>query len=130
MEVFCFQLDIVWEDKRANFERLENLLAGAKPPAGSLVVLPEMCFTGFSMNVRRIAEHEPEYTETFLAGVTASGFTRPQHRIPNRCRPKHACARSSFWSLGSLLRSLSPDWPAHSACSDAAHPVSANGDKR
>lgn len=69
MKVFCFQLDIVWEDKRANFERLERLLAGARPPAGSLVVLPEMCFTGFSMNVRQIAEHEPKYTEAFLAGV-------------------------------------------------------------
>jgi predicted amidohydrolase len=65
--VFCCQFDIVWEDKRANFERVENILAQARPSAGSLVALPEMCFTGFSMNVSRIAEHEGGATEAFLA---------------------------------------------------------------
>jgi omega-amidase len=66
MNVFCCQLDIVWEDKQANFAKVERLLAKAKPPAGSLVVLPEMSFTGFSMNVARIADHEPGRTEAFL----------------------------------------------------------------
>jgi predicted amidohydrolase len=67
MKVFCCQLDIVWEDKRANFAKVDRLLAGAKLPAGSLVLLPEMCFTGFSMNVPQIAEFEPACTEEFLA---------------------------------------------------------------
>jgi len=65
--VFCCQFDIVWEDKQANFERVDNILARARPSAGSLVALPEMSFTGFSMNVSRIAEHERGATEAFLA---------------------------------------------------------------
>jgi omega-amidase len=69
MKLFCCQLDIIWEDKQANFEKVENLLAVALPPAGSLVALPEMCFTGFSMDVSRISGHEPELTEGFLAAM-------------------------------------------------------------
>jgi omega-amidase len=69
MKVFCFQFDIVWEDKHANFERVELLLANAEPPAGSLVALPEMCFTGFSMNVPLISEDEPGRTEAFMAAL-------------------------------------------------------------
>jgi omega-amidase len=69
MNVFCCQLDIVWEDKRANFEKVENLLVEARPSPGSLVILPEMCFTGFSMDVSRISEFEPGLTEAFLAAA-------------------------------------------------------------
>jgi omega-amidase len=69
MKIFCCQFDIVWEDKPANFAKVEQLLAKVSPPAGSLVALPEMAFTGFSMNVDRIAEDEPSRTEAFLEGV-------------------------------------------------------------
>jgi omega-amidase len=69
MRVFCCQLDIVWENKGANFRKVEDLLAGARPPAGALVVLPEMGFTGFSMNVAEVAEGEPGLSEAFLAGM-------------------------------------------------------------
>jgi omega-amidase len=69
MKVICCQLDIVWEDKQANFERFEKFLAHAGPSADSLVVLTEMCFTGFSMNVAPIAEDEPGRTEAFLASM-------------------------------------------------------------
>jgi omega-amidase len=69
MKAFCCQFDIVWEEKQANFKKVEILLADAGPPPGSLVVLPEMCFTGFSMNVARISESEPGQTESFLAAM-------------------------------------------------------------
>jgi omega-amidase len=69
MKVFCCQFDIVWEEKPANFKKVEILLADAGPPAGSLIVLPEMCFTGFSMNVARTSESEPGQTESFLAAM-------------------------------------------------------------
>jgi omega-amidase len=71
MNVFCCQFDIVWEEKRANFEKVENLFSDAAPSPGSLVALPEMCFTGFSMNVARISEGEPGQTEAFLAALAA-----------------------------------------------------------
>ena len=69
MKVFCCQFDIAWENKSANFEKVEKLLARESPPAGSLVVLPEMCFTGFSMNVPIIANGEPLFTEAYLSAT-------------------------------------------------------------
>ena len=56
MNIYCCQLDIVWEDKEANYRKVEALLAAAKPERNSLVLLPEMFATGFSMNVAGIAE--------------------------------------------------------------------------
>jgi omega-amidase len=63
------QLDIAWEDKRANYERVLALLAAQPLPRGSLLALPEMFATGFSMNVAAIHEPAGGETERFLAGV-------------------------------------------------------------
>lgn len=69
MNVIALQLDIAWENKPANFEKVRRLLAQASPEKDSLVVLPEMFATGFSMNVDAIAEAYGGETEQFLAGV-------------------------------------------------------------
>jgi omega-amidase len=69
MKIVCCQLDIVWENKAANYQKVLSLLDGAKAPAGSLVVLPEMFSTGFSMNVAGIREDTTSETETFLAAI-------------------------------------------------------------
>ena len=69
MKVYCCQLDIAWEDKHANFGKVQRLLERESIPAGSLVLLPEMSFTGFSMDVSKIAEGEPEVTDSFLQTV-------------------------------------------------------------
>lgn len=69
MKVFCCQFDIAWEDKPANFERVRKMLAAARPPARSLVLLPEMFATGFSMDVPRIAEADGGPTDSFLVGM-------------------------------------------------------------
>jgi predicted amidohydrolase len=73
MRVYCVQHDIVWENKRANFHRVATLLAEAKPEPGSLVLLPEMFATGFSMNATAIAEGRKGETEQFLL-ATAMQF--------------------------------------------------------
>jgi predicted amidohydrolase len=67
MNVFCCQFDIAWENPKANFARIRALLEEVKPGPGSLVVLPELCATGFSMNVAQIADPEGGVTEQFLA---------------------------------------------------------------
>ncbi|MDH7570814.1 MAG: carbon-nitrogen family hydrolase [Armatimonadota bacterium] len=67
MKVYACQLDIAWEDKRANHRRTWELLEAAAPEPGSLVVLPEMFATGFSMNVAGIAESAEGETHRFLA---------------------------------------------------------------
>lgn len=56
LKIFCFQLDPVWEDKDSNFEAVKDLLCTAAPEAGSLLVLPEMFATGFSMDFKKVAE--------------------------------------------------------------------------
>jgi predicted amidohydrolase len=67
MKVYCCQFDIVWENKPANYSRVEALVAEAKVEPGSLVVLPELFATGFSMNVANCAEAAGGVTDTFLS---------------------------------------------------------------
>jgi omega-amidase len=69
MNVLALQFDIAWENKAANFARVRQLLAQAAPAKDSLVVLPEMFATGFSMNAEAIAEPYGGLTEQFLANT-------------------------------------------------------------
>ena len=71
MRVIGCQLDIVWENKAANHRRVRELLDGAAPERGSLVVLPEMFATGFSMNVRGVTDAASRETQDFLARAAA-----------------------------------------------------------
>jgi omega-amidase len=70
MQIIGLQLDSVWENKAANHEKVLALLDEAKPPAGALVVLPEMFATGFSMNVAAIHDESRE-TQDFLSRTAA-----------------------------------------------------------
>jgi predicted amidohydrolase len=69
MKVYCLQLDIVWEDKRQNHDRVAQMLASVRPEPGSLVVLPEMFATGFSMNVKIVTDSETAETSDFLSAA-------------------------------------------------------------
>ena len=51
MNAHLVQLDIVWEDPGVNRERIEAILERVEIRPGDLVVLPEMAFTGFSLDV-------------------------------------------------------------------------------
>lgn len=73
MNIVAVQFDIAWENKRENFARVRRLLEAAAPAENSLVALPEMFATGFSMNASTIAEPYGGETEQFLAR-TASEF--------------------------------------------------------
>ncbi|MEJ2246934.1 MAG: nitrilase-related carbon-nitrogen hydrolase, partial [Acidobacteriota bacterium] len=67
MRIIGCQLDTKWEDKEANHECVRELLEQESPASDSLIVLPEMFATGFSMNVRKIAEDEDRPTQDFLS---------------------------------------------------------------
>ena len=67
MRVACCQFDIAWEDKPANYRRVEALVREAKLAAGTLLLLPEMFATGFSMNAGGIAEPLDGPTAAFVA---------------------------------------------------------------
>src|SRR5947207_5476216 len=69
MTVICVQFDIAWENKTANFEKVRHLLGEAPPEKNSLVLLPEMFATGFSMNTETIAEPYGGQTEQFLSSL-------------------------------------------------------------
>ncbi len=69
MHICAVQLDSVWEDPRANFAKVESLLAGSPPPAGSLIVLPEMFSTGFSVDLSKTMHGEARGAEEFLRGL-------------------------------------------------------------
>ncbi|MEX0678785.1 MAG: carbon-nitrogen family hydrolase [Pirellulales bacterium] len=66
MQIVACQLDIAWEDKPANHERVRAMLETAAVKPGALVALPEMFATGFSMHVETIAEPEDGPTHAFL----------------------------------------------------------------
>ena len=71
--MIALQPDIAWENKAANYDKVRQLLTRAAPEKNSLVVLPEMFATGFSMNTEGIAEAYGGPTEQFLA-ETAKAF--------------------------------------------------------
>ncbi|GIW96896.1 MAG: nitrilase family protein [Pirellulaceae bacterium] len=66
MHVIGVQLDIAWEDKPRNHTHLRELLAAHQIPAGSLVVVPEMFDTGFSMNLEATAQADTRESEAVL----------------------------------------------------------------
>jgi len=69
MNIFALQYDIAWEDRTANVATIRRLLNADRPPAGSMIVLPEMALTGFSMNVDRVAETSAWESETAFADL-------------------------------------------------------------
>lgn len=56
MRAHLVQLDIVWEDRTANFDRVERLLDDTDVRPGDLIVLPEMFDSGFSLNTENTAD--------------------------------------------------------------------------
>ncbi len=66
MHVLLVQFEIAWENKAANHDRVRALLQQAAPPAGALVILPEMFATGYSFNVELVADNETQSTTAFL----------------------------------------------------------------
>jgi omega-amidase len=67
MNVVGVQFDISWEDKEANFKKVRRLVSQLSLEKDSLIVLPEMFATGFSMNTAAIAESYRGKTEQFLS---------------------------------------------------------------
>lgn len=50
MQAHLIQLDIVWESKQLNHDRVRSLLEHAAPSPGDLIVLPELFDVGFTLN--------------------------------------------------------------------------------
>jgi predicted amidohydrolase len=55
MQVAIIQMDIQWLNKPANHAKVQRVVEESQPSPGTLVVLPEMFATGFSMDVQAAA---------------------------------------------------------------------------
>jgi omega-amidase len=69
MAVICCQLNIAWEDKARNCEQVRAMFDGQRLEPNSLILLPEMFATGFSMNTGNIAEASDGPTTQFMRGL-------------------------------------------------------------
>lgn len=69
MRVACCQFDIAWEDKPANYARVRQFVRDANLARGTLLLLPEMFATGFSMNASNIAERPDGETARIVAAL-------------------------------------------------------------
>lgn len=71
MQIVAVQLNMAWEDKAANHAKIRGLLEKTRVDPGSLIVLPEMFETGFSMNIHATAQSEAREGEAFLRELAA-----------------------------------------------------------
>jgi predicted amidohydrolase len=62
----ALQLDIVWMDRAANYEKVRRFARTARAEGADLLVLPEMFATGYSTEVAFTAEDEDGPTPDFL----------------------------------------------------------------
>lgn len=69
MRVYCCQMDVAWEDRETNHAKVAAMLREVDPAPESLVVLPEMFATGFSMNVEATADPPWGGSAVFLEGL-------------------------------------------------------------
>ena len=60
MKLALCQMNIIWEDKEANYRRTEENIKCACEQKADLLLLPEMSFTGFSMNTDLTKESNQE----------------------------------------------------------------------
>ncbi|MCX7871938.1 MAG: carbon-nitrogen family hydrolase [Verrucomicrobiae bacterium] len=70
--VYGFQTDIKWKSADENLKKIEGWLKIIKPEPGAVVVLPEMCVTGFCMEVNDICEQIGGKTEQMFCEIASS----------------------------------------------------------
>ena len=104
MKVHLCQLDCVWENKSASHARAASLIAKARPQAGSLIVLPEMFSTGFSMNTEFTCQDGAAEDEAFLVGLAERYESAVMGGVVSRAANGRACNQSvTFGPDGTLL---------------------------
>ena len=63
MRVALYQMHIAWEDKQANIAKVEEKLKEISKQQIDVLLLPEMSFTGFSMNTDVTKEEKEDTVE-------------------------------------------------------------------
>ena len=71
MRTALFQMNIIWEDKAQNLDKVRLCLDLLRDKAVNLLLLPEMSLTGFSMNTDNTAESD-NYTVEQIKKLASS----------------------------------------------------------
>lgn len=71
MNIHLVQSDVMWENHTANHAKVRAIIHEAHPTPGSLIVLPEMAFSGFSMNVAAVTQSDALEDEALLCEMAA-----------------------------------------------------------
>ena len=71
MKIEILQYSIAWESRQENFDFIERSLEESPPDAGSMLVLPGMFSTGFSMSVQQLAEPSGGPSSRFLSQLAS-----------------------------------------------------------
>ncbi len=93
MKAHLVQLDIVWEDKAANRNRVKQLIEQTDLAVGDLIVLPELFDVGFTLNTS--IAHDDGTTLAFLqslADETACTVHGARALLPSDQRLAYNCA--------------------------------------
>lgn len=73
MRVALGQLDMAWEDKESSLQKAEEMISEAAESGCDMIVFPEMSFTGFSMNLKKIGENaDNSYTVSVVKRLAVS----------------------------------------------------------
>ncbi len=104
MNIAAIQLDSAWEDPHANFAKIDSLLAASPPAEGTLIVLPEMFATGFSLDLSKTMQGAALETEDYLRSLALRHRCTVQGGVislgTNRCGRNESV---TFSADGSLL---------------------------
>ena len=79
MQVYGIQFGPKWEEKDYNFREVERILEAEKIAKNSLIVLPEMFATGFSLKTEITSSDEPEKRLHFYGSyrlATVRGYSQ------------------------------------------------------
>jgi omega-amidase len=71
MKITIVQPDTIWEDKKANFIRIGQMLENL-PGSTDIIVLPEMFNTGFSLDAEELSEKPGEETFKWMNDQSAA----------------------------------------------------------
>ena len=69
LNIAVIQYDIIWENPKANRQKIESLLSPMQENDADLIILPEMFTTGFSMNTENIFEVMGGTTEQWMKQI-------------------------------------------------------------
>jgi predicted amidohydrolase len=87
MRVALLQLNMAWEDPKANHAHAAKLVAQAAQAGARLAILPEMFATGFSMHPETIAQERGGMTEMWLAATARAHGIHILAGVAETCAP-------------------------------------------